>query len=323
MTSSNDNTEPTDRQIDYARSLGIYIPFGITRAELSDLIENKNSKDKLASDRHKGFADFYNITYSQYVGKKTLFRKIQYELFGNNKTEDMASWFVFRVYRTLVRGQEDVSITSPDNQIIQEIASDLIKDSKFINSLKRYADSDLRYFGEFTDSNGTTHFGASKTTNAYKMTAAKLKEKLSIQEEIENGWNTPRKQSDDTYSLKIGISSTQNHKKFYEPQVEDISSRKSAFKDFEKKVEAITKNTDVKGKPKEPSKLIAYILLVLFGLIGGHRFYLGRKKSGSVFILIFLISLAFEKVILISWIWLIIDLFLIPKMIKNKESEWF
>jgi len=186
------DNEPTDNQINYARSLGIYVPFGITFEELSDLISNIENNDKPASDRHKAFADFYNIKYSKNVGKKMLFERIQYEIFSNNIEQQMASWFVFRVYRSLVRGQENVSISMPNDRIIEEITNTLLNEPKFKTSLKRYADQDLRFFGEFTTSNGTTYFGASKTTNAYKLVSAELKKYPQIQKDIEKGWNAPR-----------------------------------------------------------------------------------------------------------------------------------
>lgn len=63
--------EPTDNQINYAQSLGIYIPFGITFDELSDLISNVENNDKLATDRHKSFAEFYGVRYTKNIGKKT------------------------------------------------------------------------------------------------------------------------------------------------------------------------------------------------------------------------------------------------------------
>jgi TM2 domain-containing membrane protein YozV len=72
--------------------------------------------------------------------------------------------------------------------------------------------------------------------------------------------------------------------------------------------------------------LLAYVLLIFLGSLGIHRFYLDRKGSAiaqlllsvigwiTVFIIIGFIPLA------IVYIWLFVDLFLIPGMV-NRENE--
>ncbi len=72
--------------------------------------------------------------------------------------------------------------------------------------------------------------------------------------------------------------------------------------------------------------LLAYVLLIFLGSLGIHRFYLNRKGSAiaqlllsvigwiTVFIIIGFIPLA------IVYIWLFVDLFLIPGMV-NRENE--
>lgn len=310
--------EPTSNQINYARSLGIYIPFGITFDELSDLISNIENNDKLASDRHKAFADFYGIKYTKNVGKKQLFNQIKYEVFSNNKEEDMASWFIFRVYRSLVLGVENVSITSPNNSKIKEITETLLKDPKFLNSLKRYVNSDLRYFGEFTDSRGITHYGASKNTNSYKLALNELKKYKEIQEDIEKSWNKP-------------ISLNNNIKPEQVKNITNVPSEPvtSFFEKIDNKLKKMNEEADQKYKERKAKNInksikITYILLILFGFFGIHRFYLGRIKSANTIAIISAISLLVaQPLIIITIIWMIIDLFLIPKMIKNPESEWF
>jgi len=71
---------------------------------------------------------------------------------------------------------------------------------------------------------------------------------------------------------------------------------------------------------KKKSVLIAWLLWFFLGGLGIHRFYLGKTLSGIV-----LLALT----ILISWatffiptaIWLIVDAFLLPKMIGDKNRE--
>lgn len=64
----------------------------------------------------------------------------------------------------------------------------------------------------------------------------------------------------------------------------------------------------------KPSTGAAYILCIFFGVLGVHRFYLGRIGTGVV-MLIF--TLTFFGLI-ISGIWAFIDLFLIPSMIRER-----
>lgn len=62
-----------------------------------------------------------------------------------------------------------------------------------------------------------------------------------------------------------------------------------------------------------PSITAAYLLWVFLGFFSGHRFYLG--KTGSA------IAQTLLNFILIGLIWTFIDAFLIPGMIREKQTE--
>ncbi|WP_139692495.1 TM2 domain-containing protein [Sporolactobacillus terrae] len=66
---------------------------------------------------------------------------------------------------------------------------------------------------------------------------------------------------------------------------------------------------------KGKNKLIAYLLLLFLGLIGIHRFYLGKVGSGVAMLLLCWTG--------ISLVWAIIDLFLLSGMVDrhNKKIE--
>ncbi len=49
-------------------------------------------------------------------------------------------------------------------------------------------------------------------------------------------------------------------------------------------------STGFSGLPGEKSKMIAGILGIIFGVIGGHKFYLGYIKEGLIMLLITVIS---------------------------------
>ncbi len=62
-----------------------------------------------------------------------------------------------------------------------------------------------------------------------------------------------------------------------------------------------------------PSMLLAYVFWFFLGLFGAHRFYLGRPGSAIVQLLTCLI--------VIGVLWVLVDLFLIPGMVRARQDE--
>lgn len=68
---------------------------------------------------------------------------------------------------------------------------------------------------------------------------------------------------------------------------------------------------------------IAYVLWFFFGQIGAHRFYLGKTGSAVVQLILgvlgWILTVFFVGFFLLGalWIWLIIDLFLIPGLARS------
>jgi len=62
-----------------------------------------------------------------------------------------------------------------------------------------------------------------------------------------------------------------------------------------------------------PSVVVAYMLWLFLSFVSGHRFYLGRPGTAILQILSYFI--------LIGIIWWVIDAFLIPGMIREKQDE--
>jgi TM2 domain-containing membrane protein YozV len=62
-----------------------------------------------------------------------------------------------------------------------------------------------------------------------------------------------------------------------------------------------------------PSTGAAYLLWFFLWWVSGHRFYLGRPGTAILQILSYFI--------LIGFIWVLVDAFLIPGMIKDKKNE--
>jgi hypothetical protein len=168
---------PTERQLAYAQDLGISVPADATKDEVGDLIDARLKKDKPAAPHFQAFARRLGVAVTRYTGKKSLFDRLYAFLIMPDREEDMAAWFVFRVYRELVRGAADVPILGLDDSLIREIANQIIQEDAVLKSLRRYQGRDLVWFGEWTSPNGTVHSGGSNNTIAYKRASSLLREK--------------------------------------------------------------------------------------------------------------------------------------------------
>lgn len=177
---------PTEKQIEYARDLGISIPLNATKDDLRDLISLKVDRDKPATERHKAFARNYGLDFTNYIGKKALFNRIQAALIAPGLEKQLLSWFTFRVYRELAGGAENAPITGPNDPIIVEIAAQLSADEKILKSVRRYEGADLIWFGEWTAPDGTVHNGGSNRTAAFKEIAELLKQRAPMPERKRN-----------------------------------------------------------------------------------------------------------------------------------------
>ena len=168
----------TDAQLAYARDLGISFPTGATKHELSDLLSAHLEHDKPADSRHLAFADFYGVSYTQFTGKKSVYRRIFATLSEAGREQDLAAWFAYRVYRALLEDRENAAVAEPSDAAIQAVAAELTTDESVLKSIRRYEGTDLIWFGEWTAPDGSVHSGGSNQTIAYKRSAALLRELL-------------------------------------------------------------------------------------------------------------------------------------------------
>jgi len=89
--------------------------------------------------------------------------------------------------------------------------------------------------------------------------------------------------------------------------------------------ERLLVNSEVQKRGK--NILLAYILLIFLGTLGIHRFYLG--KTGSAVAQLVLTIVGWMTVVLIIGfiplvvvgIWAIVDLFLVPGIIRQQNEE--
>lgn len=67
---------------------------------------------------------------------------------------------------------------------------------------------------------------------------------------------------------------------------------------------------------------VAYLLLLLVGMLGVHRYYLGRTGSGAFQTILFIIGILTFGILWIPLvIWLLVDLFLISGMVRSHTEQ--
>lgn len=78
---------------------------------------------------------------------------------------------------------------------------------------------------------------------------------------------------------------------------------------------------------KTKSVVVAYLMWIFLGCLGGHRFYLGRAGTGIVMPALLVTGMATIGVVvgtiilLALTIWVIVDAFLIPGMIREQQEK--
>lgn len=74
---------------------------------------------------------------------------------------------------------------------------------------------------------------------------------------------------------------------------------------------------------------VAYLLWFFFGGFGGHRFYAGRTQTAAIqlgsviviYVLALTVNPAFFMLGLATGIWMLVDMFLIPGMIREHNQD--
>lgn len=168
--------EPTEKQLAYAKDLGITIPAGVNRKEVSDLISNAVDWDEPADPAILAYANKLNIVYTKFTGEKQLYGRIWHAL----PSDSTAAWFTYCLYRDLLPKRITPVATSHEHPAIQAIAEKVILDPAVLESINRYGGENLAFFGERTSKRGSLQKGGSIRTKAYKAVSGLLKSVSSL-----------------------------------------------------------------------------------------------------------------------------------------------
>lgn len=166
---------PSQRQINYARSLGVAFPDGVTAQDASALISLAEDNDTPSSEQYRGFARSYCLEVSNYIGQAGLFDAIHHHLSQARHGRDLIAWFAFCVNQGATKKQLNPSIQSPADSLIIKIANSLADDRQVFSSICKYEGRSLLRFGEHTTKDGYIITGGSKKTIAYLRISALLK----------------------------------------------------------------------------------------------------------------------------------------------------
>lgn len=178
---------PSERQLAYAKSLGINVPESSTRDSVSYLISSKT--ETLATNEHINYAIKFGVQFSEheYKSKQAIQSKIA-SLLGHHSAiynAELAKWYVHSIARYLTKG----NWLTPDKSgipetVIEEVVQKLTDDNKAFKSFLRQMEFEDHFeminFGQKTDEDGTFQEGSSRNTAAYKLVSKLLKENLKI-----------------------------------------------------------------------------------------------------------------------------------------------
>lgn len=166
----------TERQLAYAKDLGITIHDGATLREISSLISIQERKDKPARTGLIDIARDLGVDAHDHIGKRELFRLVANTLADTDSHHALASWFIYRVARSL--REENIAsdpIDHPLDERVSRIAEVLIADKSAMQSIRRYEPEKLIWFGTWTAPDGMVVTGGSVRTIAYGVAAEALR----------------------------------------------------------------------------------------------------------------------------------------------------
>lgn len=173
------SNKPYPDKVNYAISLGIKVTPDMSNDDVSALISRRLDDKREPNSGLKDFATSHYIPYSLYIGKKSLYNKVFYNL----DTSGRIAFFIFSVYRYLSNDREANLDKSPYRNLFYQKAYEWKDNAPIVKSLdSNYNGEDLRFFGTISFPGGHSAYGGSRSTLIYKKTVQFLLDERLISE---------------------------------------------------------------------------------------------------------------------------------------------
>lgn len=175
MTARPASEPPSERQLAYARGVGITVPPDATAAEVSDLLTTYQREGQPATPELQAAASRWGVPFTRFTCLEELYDRITRTLTEPGRGADLATWFAFNVARDI-----HAAVTGATDPALSEIADRLAADEHVMRSVRRKDQGCWLRFGEWTGDDGVTTWGASRDTGSYKAAAALIRERFGI-----------------------------------------------------------------------------------------------------------------------------------------------
>jgi|GEM_PF-1120957 len=125
--------QPTEKQLNYLKDLGVYIPEGITKTDASYMIGRALEEDSRESPSHSivALADGFGLKYSAFIGAEGLFRSIIYSA----KDRDRAALYAYAVSQNIRGIPFGNMLEDPKLEKYYSIAENIVSDPALLRSL--------------------------------------------------------------------------------------------------------------------------------------------------------------------------------------------
>ncbi len=182
----------TEKQIKFAKDLGLSFPADISINEMSSLLSRNLDNESPAPSwllevAWKLEPTQKGLSLNKYSSLEGLVSFIHNKNFKGENAHEMVKWFLYFVVRDKLNISWNKSISEIySGHLLEPIAIELGRNKSVLNSIKRYSSDCLLRFGEYTDGEGCTITGGSNRTISYKETISLLKSSNIIRDKKPN-----------------------------------------------------------------------------------------------------------------------------------------
>lgn len=123
--------KPTQRQIEYAKSVGIQVTENTTKEEIGDLLTNYQEDYAIADKTTKSLAKSYRIETTKFTSQEAIINQISYKIFNQGNDKEFVTWFLYNVAFNL-----DLDTKTDLLENLGSLADEFMANDKALKSLK-------------------------------------------------------------------------------------------------------------------------------------------------------------------------------------------